>query len=62
MMAKAADPTREVAIIALKGSAYPTETMRQVLAYAFGQLCWSMSDPELEALLADLRHTFETGE
>ena len=55
MTARSADAAREVALIALKGSAYPTETLRQVINYAFDQLCFSMSAAELDQLLDNLR-------
>jgi len=57
MMDRSSDPTREVALIALKGSAYPTETLRQVILYAFDQVCFSMTEEEIDQFLDGLRDT-----
>lgn len=58
-MPRAADPTREVALIALSRSASPNDTLKEVIAYAFDQLCWTQGEPELEQLLAGLRAKLE---
>jgi len=50
-----ADAPSRIALMALKGSAYPTETLREVIAYAFDQLCFSMSEAELDQFLDGLR-------
>lgn len=50
-----ADPTREVALIALGGWHYPNDALREVIAYAFDQLCWSLNDRELLELIDGLK-------
>lgn len=50
------DPFRQVALIALQSSpASPGDMLEAVLRYAFDQLCWKRTIPELLALLSELR-------
>lgn len=54
-MTKDADPTREVARIALTPTRnYDSDTLREIIKYAFGQLCWGMTDAQLVALILEL--------
>lgn len=53
-----ADPFRAVAMIALQASpAYLGDMLEEVIRYAFEQLCWKRSTPDLIALLAELSAT-----
>lgn len=52
---RAADPAREVAMIALSGSSGQyVDTLREVIDYAFDQLCWRMTTSDLVDLLGSL--------
>lgn len=52
---RAADPAKEVAMIALSGSSGQyVDTLREVIDYAFDQLCWRMTTPDLVDLLGSL--------
>lgn len=50
------DPGRSIALLALdSGGIQPGAMLEDVIRYAFDQLCWHRTTPELEAFLASLR-------
>jgi hypothetical protein len=53
------NPLRVIAKIAIDGMGYAVDcpALEEVIRYAFDQLCWRRTTPELEALLAELRAT-----
>lgn len=54
--ARAADPGRSIAQIALTNSGFqPAAMLEEVVRYAFDQLCWHRTTPELDALIGSLR-------
>lgn len=58
-MAKSPDrnPAKRLAQMALTGMDYSSDgdLLEEVIRYAFDQLCWLRSYPDIDALLADLR-------
>lgn len=50
MAGKSKDVGREIAKLALADARYDTDTLEEVLAYCWDQLCWRKSEPELIAL------------
>ncbi len=54
--ARAADPGRSIAQIALTNTGFqPGAMLEEVVRYAFDQLCWHRTTPELEAFVGSLR-------
>ena len=59
---RAADPGRAIAKIALENTGYqPGEMLEQVIRYAFDQLCWVRTTPELDTFAASLRAIMDEG-
>lgn len=57
------DPGRELAQLALTNNGYqPGAMLEDVIRYAFDQLCWHRTTPELLALLNRLRASVEANE
>lgn len=55
-MTRSPDPTRDLALIALNGApGQHVTTLKQVIDYAFDQLCWRMTPDELEAVIDGLK-------
>ena len=52
----ATDPGRHIAQLALENSGFqPGVMLESVIQYAFDQLCWHRTTPQLEAFIASLR-------
>lgn len=57
-----ADPGRKIALLALEGPTFqPGAMLEEVIRYAFDQLCWNRTTPQLEAFLADLKTLMAEG-
>lgn len=55
MAAKSKDVGRDIAKLALKDARYDTDTLEEVFAYCWDQLCWRKTDPELLTMIANLK-------
>jgi hypothetical protein len=55
-MSSAKDPTRIIAGMALQHPAeqHPGQCLREIIDYAFDQLCWMMSEVQLREITAAL--------
>jgi hypothetical protein len=50
------DPGREIALRALVGNHLsPGDMLEEVISYAFDQLCWHRTTPQLETFVEGLR-------
>jgi hypothetical protein len=50
MSQKSKDVGRDIAKLALADARYDTDTLEEVLAYCWDQLCWRKTDAEIIAL------------
>lgn len=55
MSAKSKDVGRDIAKLALADARYDTDTLVEVFAYCWDQLCWRMTEPDLIALRDTLK-------
>jgi len=55
-MSAASDPGRAIAKIALEDTfGQPGQMLEEVIRYAFDQLCWARTTPQLEAFVEGLK-------